>query len=781
MVLHLYHVLRYNICTLCFWKESVGYSAIYLENHKCKICEATKRNVVEPVAVFVPEGEENLKSELEELNFQQLEERLKKHYQNIKGKTQTKTPDTNSYTYQTCIFHCEKENKIWMENYNDGYEEYAKRRDKAIQKGKYFNEEFAIKWNEGLVEEFWRRVRAYRFAVDYKEKWDEFEGTEEERWEQLKRQLSKETQEEIEKDLIVFNLKNSKIDKILYDFGDFIFPKFQEYDRSNLRQEEDFYIIQETSNFFYSHEKLNFHYGADFRKSRFCGKAYFVEFQFHDRANFRSSQFHDEADFWSSQFHDEADFWSSQFHGKAYFRESQFHGEADFGFSQFHGRADFGSSQFRGRVDFRFSQFHGEADFRFSQFHGNASFGLSQFNGEANFELSQFHGRADFGSSQFRGNASFGLSQFNGEAYFRSSQFHGGAYFRSSQFHGEAYFGSSQFHGEANFNLEGKNIIFNLSGVILSENSEIEVRDLKTCRLILDNINNTSKNFFFYDTEIIPLEDYRKYAEENNIGIDERALKEVANSPNLEIVNSHLNQMKFINCDFSKAKHIKIESSDLTEVKFLATDWGDISEKRICSDLFKENPKKARDVYRQLKLTLDNHKDYFSANGFYALEMKAQEKILEETLGYKKEKDDIFQDVKILGKLLLILGKLLLQYRKVPKEKHELLVLKIHKLSSDFGQSWMRPLGWIILVALIFTVIKYLHTINFPYTILPDKVAKLFDLVAAFLNEFAKSLIPFFAHKRGVHGLEFVSLLFSIITAFLLYQFIMALRRKVKR
>jgi len=74
-----------------------------------------------------------------------------------------------------------------MENFNDGYEGYARHRDKAIQEGKPFNEDFEIKWNEDLVNEFWRRIRAYRFAVDYKEKWDSFEGTDEEKWKQLKK------------------------------------------------------------------------------------------------------------------------------------------------------------------------------------------------------------------------------------------------------------------------------------------------------------------------------------------------------------------------------------------------------------------------------------------------------------------------------------------------------------------------------------------------------------------------------------------------------------------
>jgi len=65
----------------------LGYSVIYLENHKCKICEAIKRNVIEPVAVFVPviKNKNSLKSNFELNSEEQLEENLFKHYLHIKG------------------------------------------------------------------------------------------------------------------------------------------------------------------------------------------------------------------------------------------------------------------------------------------------------------------------------------------------------------------------------------------------------------------------------------------------------------------------------------------------------------------------------------------------------------------------------------------------------------------------------------------------------------------------------------------------------------------------
>jgi len=656
----------------------LSYSVIYLENHKCEVCEKTERNVVEPVAVFVPVGRENLKSELENLNSEQVEQKLKEVYRNIKWYKK------ESANFKTCIFHCEKENEIWIKNFHNEYEEYAKRRDKAIQEEKPFDEKFEIQWNKDLVNEFWRRIRAYRFAVDYKEKWDEFKGTKEEEWEQLKQLLPKETQKEIEKDkdLILINLENLKKDKFSYDkssynFGELVFPILLDYSSISLEEDEEIYIIPENSNFFYSYEKLKFEYYTIFAKS-------------------------------------------------------QLHDGVDFSYIQFFSEVNFSFSKFYGQVVFFDCKYHNYADFEGSQFYNEVSFYLSKFYKKAFFNTSQFHDYANFMESQFYNGVSFYLSKF----------------------YNLAKFYRTRFYKKAVFNLEGKNLLFDLSAIKLSENSEIEIKNLKTYRLILNNINNTSEHFFFYDTEIITLKDYQKYAKKENIKIDEETLKEVENSPNLEIVNSHLNQMKFINCDFSKANHIKIESSDLTEVKFLATDWGDISKKRICPKMFKNQTKKARDVYRQLKLTLDNHKDYFSANGFYALEMKANLRLL-----FKNFKENIKKPINYF---------------------QNLLIYGSGWLFSNFSQSIFRPLLWI----LIFTILMTNHLFNWNINIelLINGDFSQLD-IKEYLNDFARTLNIFklFKNEEIIKNNEFWYLIYSIVIATLIYQFIIAVRRRVKR
>jgi hypothetical protein len=257
-------------------------------------------------------------------------------------------------------------------------------------------------------------------------------------------------------------------------------------------------------------------------------------------------------------------------------------------------------------------------------------------------------------------------------------------------------------------------------------------------------------------------------------------------------------RMKFVNCDFSKAKHIKIESSDLTEAKFVNVDWGEISERRICSELFNEEPKKARDIYRQLKLALDNQKDHITANEFYSLEMKAYER-------YLKSKS----------------------WRENFQEK---VVFSIHKFVSNFGQSWIRPFILLLISTLIVGVLgsfkswEEMGEILFtPFTpvfasvmaiiiftllyiaVLPErckksveityalltialscviiyvrKGANSFDYLAEILN-ITKTFKVCNASDKHLLGFKFIYTLYTILFAFLTYQFIVAVRRKVKR
>jgi len=223
---------------------------------------------------------------------------------------------------------------------------------------------------------------------------------------------------------------------------------------------------------------------------------------------------------------------------------------------------------------------------------------------------------------------------------------------------------------------------------------------------------------------------------------------------NLEIKNSILNNMKFINCDFSEAEGIEIENSSLTRVEFINVDWGKITEKRIYSD--PKKPEKARDVYRQIKLALDNQKDYINANAFYALEMRAYEKVLKQ-----KSWKSHFQ---------------------------EKLVFIIHKISSNFGQSWIKPLLWIVFFTILMSLYFHREEIDFSLIFKNGTLnySLIFYSIISAIENFFKTL-NVFRIFRNVNDFTDLPLyytlnsLYTILIAFLTYQVIVAIRRRVKR
>ena len=89
----------------------------------------------------------------------------------------------------------------------------------------------------------------------------------------------------------------------------------------------------------------------------------------------------------------------------------------------------------------------------------------------------------------------------------------------------------------------------------------------------------------------------------------------------LSEINRRLTTDNFIihNIEFVENGVIHFESVYLEDLKFVSVDWGEVSVKRISTKLYKDNPRAARDIYKQLKLALDKQENYIDARKFYAL------------------------------------------------------------------------------------------------------------------------------------------------------------------
>ena len=269
----------------------MGYRVIYLDGREikgkgelpkigCNVCREIKRNVIEPVAIFVEEKEveeiENKLIELqEEFGNQEeiLKEKVKKLAQEIHKEQDGKT----------CIFHCEKENEIWMENAEE-YKEW-----------KEINED--IKWDKNLVDEFWRRVRAYRFAVDYLDKlyndmnWNNFINNnfrnigDSENYKTFLSELNKNQKlilEFFERLLLKYPEPYISLPQE-YNFQNFKFVPFNIRSRKNKPLKK--------YDFWYDGEEKVFKRKTTFNGANFCGTATFDNVTFEKFVDFSSTEF----------------------------------------------------------------------------------------------------------------------------------------------------------------------------------------------------------------------------------------------------------------------------------------------------------------------------------------------------------------------------------------------------------------------------------------------------------------------------------------------------------
>jgi len=150
-----------------------------------------------------------------------------------------------------------------------------------------------------------------------------------------------------------------------------------------------------------------------------------------------------------------------------------------------------------------------------------------------------------------------------------------------------------------------------------------------------------------------------------------------------------------------------------------------------------------RQTFRIIKHSFDSVSNYIDANRYYALEMQ-------------RYCDDV-------------------SFFNSPFTK---IMLLINKYTSNFGQSYMRPLVWLLAFLFLFMFIFIGHEQNLLYQ-LPQSLNDNIQSIAKSLNSFANSVL--LLKKFYIQGMEFICLLFIAIYSSLIYQFVVALRRLTKR
>lgn len=151
-----------------------------------------------------------------------------------------------------------------------------------------------------------------------------------------------------------------------------------------------------------------------------------------------------------------------------------------------------------------------------------------------------------------------------------------------------------------------------------------------------------------------------------------------------------------------------------------------------------------RETLRIIKNSFDKIGNHIDANDFFVKEMKKYKQELSRQRGNWQER----------------------------------MILWFNEKASDFGQSYIKPIVWLLLIAMIYSELIYAQESDYLYRIYPPFNNALLWLSQS-INGVAKNIIPFKPFAK--EGMEFLSLIFYIIFASLTWQTIIAFKRHTKR
>ena len=149
---------------------------------------------------------------------------------------------------------------------------------------------------------------------------------------------------------------------------------------------------------------------------------------------------------------------NAAFSGHTYFQSAAFLVDANFESAAFSGDTYFHSAAFSGNAFFQSVVFSGNAYFFRATFSRDAYFYSAAFSGHTYFQNAAFLIDTDFESAAFSGHTDFQSAAFSGYAHFQSVAFSENAAFESAAFSGDAIFQSASFFGVAQFSGEGRSL-----------------------------------------------------------------------------------------------------------------------------------------------------------------------------------------------------------------------------------------------------------------------------------------------------------------------------------
>ncbi len=388
----------------------------------------------------------------------------------------------------------------------------------------------------------------------------------------------------------------------------------------------------------------------------------------------------------------------------------------------------------------------------------NVEFSGAKFIDKAYFPYINFKEKAFFNKVRFLQGSDFSNSVFQDDIHLNDALFLY-AFFNNVKFHKSVNINKSYFENILSFygayfsnhsSLSAKNIVSrNMSFKNARIEGLIQLSSITTCEIDLENTVIISSGKIVISIN-------------KNCTNSEMTLKFPPSSDGIIITDSDLRTFKLLHF-----------GGNIEDVRFINVNWGEVSKERFCPDI--TDYRKKRDIFRQIKLALDKQENYIDARKFYALEMWAYGEELKSLLQENQEENSITWKDKL-------------------NLYTDITVYKFYEWTSNFGLSWIKPLFLLITLSILFGSKELIRTIIYPYYKMLAEMnfqsflygqSLILELISRPLNWIAEqiiSIIPGIASmQKEIEGFEFITLLYYSFSAYLIYQFVMAIRRKVRR
>ena len=476
--------------------------------------------------------------------------------------------------FDKCIFHVEKENEYWIEN----YQEYVSRgRERPGDK-------VPIRWNEELIYQFWQRIREsliIQFDPD----------TDRGRWGLRTRGGC--------------------------DFSYFVFPAF--------------YYGTDIHAFWDSDGRRVFTDDIDFEGAQFLDRSYFVHVEFKGFVDFDRAYFRREAGFLDVVFHQDVEFDEAVFEGELSFQKVDFNAYLNVERAVVKGKLKFAKVNIRGYGIFSHSRL-GELEFNSVVANSDLSFENVHFGGKVVLEKAGILGMFYVSKSEFSGNVYLKKVEFKNKVLVEDSVFKGDVFIgtgTSDKKSMDAVDGSVIFRDEFWIRRTSFRGVVDFSNVEFYDNVNFissyfdKILNLYRVRLNLPLTIDFTGCFLGVSSYVVIEEIGMINPEEKKSGNSEKEIRGLrirfpANSKRFILKNIHFGKQGENGIQFL---HVCLEGN-VEDVQFISVTWEDLDYKKYCGDWTGYSLDKRREIYRQHKVSLDRQENYLYARKFYEMEMK---------------------------------------------------------------------------------------------------------------------------------------------------------------